>query len=148
MTVTGTVIRPGEDHTSARLVEAAGVCFSTVYHGVWEYQPDALEQIPGGAVWRDGLFAPRPERERHLAVHEGHLAAMTMRDRAAVAAAGPAILGSGWTGDVESLQASAREAAACGVDEIVYIPAGPDVPGELEAFIDALGFLNRGARSP
>jgi len=63
---------------------------------------------------------------------------MTARDRAAVAAAGPAILSSGWTGDAESVRARAREAAACRIDEIIDIPAGPEVPGELEAFMGAL----------
>lgn len=138
MIVAGTVLRPGEDHTSERVVEAMGPFFSTSYHGVWEYQPDALDRMPGGSVWRDLMLSTRPERERHLAVHEGHLAVMTARDRAAVSAAGPAILASGWTGDDESFRAREREAVARGVDEIVYMPAGPDIPAELEAFIGAL----------
>jgi 5,10-methylenetetrahydromethanopterin reductase len=104
---------------------------------MWEYRPDALEMAPGGAVWRDAMLAARPERERHLAVHEGHVTVMTDRDREAVVAAGPAILRSGWTGDASAIRARVEDAAAGGVDEIVYAAAGPDIAGELEAFIAA-----------
>src|SRR5579859_2172411 len=95
--VFGTVVRPGEDHLSPRLIDAAGPCFATTFHGAWEYFPAALDNLPGGTVWREAMEAAGPERERHLAVHEGHLTYMTQRDREAVAAAGPAILRSGWT---------------------------------------------------
>jgi 5,10-methylenetetrahydromethanopterin reductase len=131
------VVGPGEDHLSPRLIEAAGPCFATGFHGAWEYFPDALDTLPGGSVWREAMEAASPERERHLAVHEGHLTSMTERDRAAVAAAGPAILHSGWTGDTSSIAARFDDAGASGVTEVVYMPAGPDIPGELETFAAA-----------
>jgi 5,10-methylenetetrahydromethanopterin reductase len=135
--VFGTVVRSGEDHTSPRLIEAAGPCFATSFHGAWEYYPDALDGIAGGSTWRVAMEAARPPGERHLAVHEGHLTVMTERDRAAVAAAGPAILQSGWTGDAASVGARFDDVGAKGVTEVVYMPAGPDIAGELEAFAAA-----------
>jgi 5,10-methylenetetrahydromethanopterin reductase len=134
MIVSGTVVRPGEDHTSARLVEAVGPWFATSFHAIWEFRPDALDVVPGGAVWRDAMRAARPERERHLAVHDGHVVIVTDRDRAAVAAAGPAILASGWTGTADAVRARFEAAADAGVGEIVYTPAGPDIADELDAF--------------
>jgi 5,10-methylenetetrahydromethanopterin reductase len=136
--VSGTVVRVGEDHTSERLIEAAGPWFGTGFHAAWEFFPDALDTMPGGAMWRERMLAARPERERHLAVHEGHVTVMTDRDREAVLAAGPAILRSGWTGDATSIAQRVDDAAIAGIDEIVYTAAGPDIPGELEAFAVAV----------
>ena len=62
---------------------------------------------------------------------------MTQRDREAVAAAGPAILRSGWTGDASSIAARFDDAGASGITEVVYMPAGPDIPDELETFAAA-----------
>ena len=42
--VFGTVVRPGEDHLSPRLIEAAGPCFATSFHGAWEYFPGCPRQ--------------------------------------------------------------------------------------------------------
>jgi 5,10-methylenetetrahydromethanopterin reductase len=133
----GTVVRPGEDHTTPRVVDAAGPWFATSFHALWEFQPDALDLVPGGAVWRDAMLASRPDDERHLAVHAGHVVTVSDRDRAAIVAAGPAILGSGWTGDAATVRARIEEAARAGVEEIIYAPAGPAIPDELDAFRSA-----------
>ncbi|WP_242904575.1 hypothetical protein [Actinomadura terrae] len=61
---------------------------------------------------------------------------MTERDRAAVAAAGPAILGPGWTGDAAAIGARLDEAGQAGITEVVYVPSGSDVAGELKAFAE------------
>ncbi|MGW1029029.1 LLM class flavin-dependent oxidoreductase [Streptomyces sp. NPDC002577] len=135
--INGTVIRPGEDHTTPRLVEAIGPQYSTGFHGIWEMWPHALDRTPGGAVWREAMLSARPEHQRHLAVHEGHLCCMTDRDRAGVQAAGAAILSQGWTGDAESIRTRLDQTGAEGIAEVVYNPAGPDILGELAAFAEA-----------
>jgi 5,10-methylenetetrahydromethanopterin reductase len=137
--VFGTVVRPGEDHTGRRLIEAAGPCYATGFHAAWEYSPEALGRLPGGSEWLARVEADRPPGERHLAVHEGHLTVVTDRDRPAVEAAGPAILGAGWTGAAASIAARFDDVGAAGVTEVVYMAAGPDIPGELEAFAAAAG---------
>jgi 5,10-methylenetetrahydromethanopterin reductase len=130
----GTVLDAGEDETSERVREAAGPWFVTGYHAMYEWAPAALDGMPGGAEWRAGVEAERPEGARHLAVHEGHVVTVTERDRAVLDAAGAAILGSGWTGDRGAIRARLDRAADQGLTEVIYTPAGPDVPRELEAF--------------
>ncbi|MFI5952702.1 LLM class flavin-dependent oxidoreductase [Cryptosporangium sp. NPDC051539] len=135
--VSGTVVRPGEDDTSERLIRAAGPWFATMYHGIWEMFPEALDGVPGGPEWRSAMEAARPEDERHLAVHEGHGMLLTDRDRAAIAEAGPMILSSGWTGDRDAIQARLADAATNAITEVVFAASGPDVLGEITAFAEA-----------
>lgn len=135
--VSGTVLEPGEDHTSARVKEAAGPWFKTAYHHLWEFAPEALPKLPGGAEWLRRIEAERPEGERHLAVHEGHVEAVPDRERFLLDEAGPMLAQSGWSGDEASVRARVEAAAAAGATEIVYMPAGPDIPRELEAFARA-----------
>jgi 5,10-methylenetetrahydromethanopterin reductase len=135
--VFGTVLRPGEDETSPRVLAAAGPGYTTSVHGLWDLAPDAVASVPGGAEWHQRVKAERPEGERHLVVHRGHLSAVTDRDVNLVAAAGKAILDCGWTGDRESIAARMDEAGEQGITEVIYTPAGPDVPAELEAFAEA-----------
>jgi 5,10-methylenetetrahydromethanopterin reductase len=137
--VNGTVLDPGEDETSERVREAAGPWFVTSYHAIYEWAPDALAGMPGGPEWRGGIEAERPEGQQHLAVHEGHVVTVTERDRAVLDAAGPALLGTGWTGDRASVRARLAQAEAGGATEIIYTPAGPDVPRELTAFASVVG---------
>jgi 5,10-methylenetetrahydromethanopterin reductase len=140
LVVHGTVLREGEDHTTPRVVDAAGPWFvAMTFHAMWEYAPELLDAIPGAPEWREQLEAVRPEAERHLAVHEGHVAVLTERDRAGLVAAGTGLLDAGWTGDAASVRARIDEAAASGIPEIAFSPAGPDVAGELEAFMAAAG---------
>jgi 5,10-methylenetetrahydromethanopterin reductase len=136
--MSGTVVRPGEDHTSERLVQAVAPWFGTGYHAMWEYAPAALDTMPGGREWRDAMLAARPERERHLAVHEGHVTVLPERDLAAVRAAGALIMQHGWTGDAAAVRARFVAAGDAGVDEVVYCAAGPDIEGELRAFAEAV----------
>ncbi|WP_329252908.1 LLM class flavin-dependent oxidoreductase [Actinoallomurus sp. NBC_01490] len=133
----GTVLRPGEDHTSPRVIEAAGPGYASIVHAAWQSRGEAVDAMPGGREWRAAIGAARPEGQHHLIVHQGHLSRLTGRDRALVTAAGPAILEYGWTGDAASVAARSDEAGTAGVTEVVYVPAGPDVPGELEAFAEA-----------
>jgi 5,10-methylenetetrahydromethanopterin reductase len=135
--VFGTVLRPGEDETSQRVLAAAGPGYTTSVHGLWELAPDAVASVPGGAEWHERVKAERPEAERHLVVHQGHLSTVTDRDLDIVAAAGKTILECGWTGDPQSIAARMDEAGEQGITEVVYTPAGPDVPAELEAFAAA-----------
>jgi 5,10-methylenetetrahydromethanopterin reductase len=137
MLVSGTVLDDGEDHTSPRVRAAAGSWFVTGYHAMWEWDPAILDAMPGGPEWRARLGTERPEREQHLAVHEGHVVTVTDRDRALLDAAGPALLDSGWTGSAASIAARLADAAAAGVTDLVYTPAGPDIPRELTAFAAA-----------
>ena len=133
----GTVLDLGEDHTSERVRAAAGPWFVTSYHAIYEWAPDALASMPGGDAWRAGVERDRPEGERHLAIHEGHVVTVTERDKPLLDEAGAALLGTGWTGDRASVRSRLEHAEAAGVTELIYTPAGPDVARELEAFASA-----------
>jgi 5,10-methylenetetrahydromethanopterin reductase len=137
MIVSGTVLRPDEDHHDERVIEAAGPWYAAMWHAVYEMAPDFITELPGGQVWLDGLHAVRPAGQLHLGVHEGHVSSLTERDRKAIQEAGSGILEYGWTGSPAKIQSAAVNSAALGITEIVYTPAGPDIVGEIDAFAKA-----------
>jgi 5,10-methylenetetrahydromethanopterin reductase len=137
MIVSGTVLAPGEDERSARVIEAAGPWFAAMWHALYEMAPDFVGQVPGGETWLEVVRSVRPQDQLHLAVHEGHVCALTDRDRVAIRDSGAAILEYGWTGSPPRIRAAAAGAAELGITEIVYTPAGPDIVGEIEAFAAA-----------
>jgi 5,10-methylenetetrahydromethanopterin reductase len=134
----GTVLDPGEDHTTPRVVETLAPSYATSVHGRWEFAREVVPDIPGGAAWLADLEANYDDADWPWVVHEGHMIAVSERDRDLVAQAGPALLDSGWTGDAESVHARAVDARAGGITELVYGPTGPDVARELASFAAAV----------
>jgi 5,10-methylenetetrahydromethanopterin reductase len=135
----GTVLDDGEPLSSPRVLDAAGPSYVMMYHGAYEAAPTAVDGLPMGAEWRAQIEAAEPEGQRHLAVHELHLVGVTERDRPFVEAAGDMIGAIGWTGDAAAIRAKVAAAGEAGATEIMYAPAGPDIPRELEAFAKANG---------
>jgi 5,10-methylenetetrahydromethanopterin reductase len=135
----GTVLDPGEDHTSPRVQAAVGSIYVSGFHAMYEMAPDLVNTKPGGVEWRKRLEATRPEGDRHLILHEGHLVAVSERDRELIEAAGSAILETGWTGKAAEIRGHIAEAAAAGVTEIAMAMSGPDIPREIRAFARAAG---------
>jgi 5,10-methylenetetrahydromethanopterin reductase len=136
--VFGTVLRPGEDHTSPRVRAALGPVYTTGFHGIWERFPDALASRPGGAAWRAAIEAARPPEERHLVVHEGHLNYVKELDQPLVDVADASLIEAGWTGEAKVVAERFAAAGAAGVTDVLYNPAGPDIVGELRAFAEAV----------
>jgi 5,10-methylenetetrahydromethanopterin reductase len=135
--INGSVLDPGESHDSRRLAEAAGPAYVTGFHALSKWAPHLVRSSPGGAEWLERLDAERPDDQRHLAVHEGHLVTVTERDRPLLDAAGERLLGTGWTGDAASVAARMDAVGAQGISEVVYCAAGPDIRRELKAFAAA-----------
>ena len=135
----GVVLDPGEDHTSKRVLEAAGPIYVTGFHGMYEMNPTLVDSMPGGPEWRARLEAERPAAERHLALHEGHLVAVSERDQPLIALAGPALLGMHWSGNDEVIQGHLARTAAAGATEVAMAMAGPDIPRAIKAFARAAG---------
>jgi 5,10-methylenetetrahydromethanopterin reductase len=131
----GTVLQPGEDGRSDRVLAAAGHALAVVYHAMYERGGTAAaSRLPGGAEWVAGIEAIPVDR-RHLYTHEGHLVELSDRDRAALDAGGADLITSfTFTGPPEVLREKVAELAAKGITEVAYQPAGPDIPGELERF--------------
>ena len=128
----GTVLDDGEDPGSARPMAAAAHAAALIYHAM--HLRGAVASLPSGAQWLAGLDQ-FPEREQHLALHEGHLIEANERDRRVITgdtltAFGVARTASAWR---EHLAAQ----VAAGATEIAYQPAGPDIAGELHRFMEA-----------
>ncbi|MEJ3658389.1 LLM class flavin-dependent oxidoreductase [Actinomycetes bacterium KLBMP 9759] len=132
--VCGTVLDDGEDPGSARVIAAAGHGAATRMHFATEFGlQDRLSIRPEWAA----AYADVPAAERHLALHDGHMALVNERDR-------PFVTGEVLTATGLALTASATRdklaaLAEAGATEVAYQPAGPDVPRELEAFAEAVG---------
>ncbi len=138
--VNGTVLDGDESTTSPRVLEAAGPWHTVGYHAMWEMAPDALEAMPGGPEWLARIEATRPEDERHLTVHTGHVTDVTEIDRPVLEAAleTDSLTWMGWVGTPDEIREKVSEAEAAGATELLYTPAGPDIARELTAFAKAL----------
>ena len=133
----GTVLDDDEDVRSDRVRAAAGPGTMTLsYHGAYPSR-DALSQLPGGDAWL-AVIDRYPEDERHLAVHEQHFTGLTEADHAAWdAGAASMVEHVTITGRAPQVRDHLAQLAEQGVTEIVYQPSGPDIPRELERFLQA-----------
>ena len=127
MLAMGTVLKDGETLASPAVLERIGPAIAVVWHGTYEAAGAGVDNLPGGKGWRAEVER-FPARSRHIYVHEGHLVAMTERDRRNLA---PELAGTTLSGTPAQLRERATALAAQGVAEIVYWPMG-DVAGELE----------------
>ena len=130
----GTVLEPGEDLTSPRVVDAVGAAVALVYHFTYEIAPAAVDSLPGGDEWRS-MIEQVPIERRHLALHEGHGTAPNERERPFLR---PELAAGTFTGTPDELRDRLDALAAAGVTEFIYAPMGSDVMRELEAMARAL----------
>lgn len=125
----GTVLAPGESFETPRVFDALAPGIALVYHATYEAAGAAVDQLPGGRAWRAAVERI-PESERHLHIHEGHCVAVPERERSLL---DPAVGAMTLSGDGRELNQRFAELERAGVTELVYSPAGPDIPGELRA---------------
>jgi 5,10-methylenetetrahydromethanopterin reductase len=129
----GTVLAHGERLNSARVQAAVGPGNAVAYHAAYEFGGD-VTALPGGDVWLKTINQTPPE-ERHLAVRDQHLVGLNRADIAAWAAGSwQAIPQNTLTGTAHEIGRRIRDYAAQSITEVIYQPAGPDIPAELEAF--------------
>jgi 5,10-methylenetetrahydromethanopterin reductase len=135
----GSVRGDDEPPHSSRELAAAGPGWAIHYHLAYEYGgPAAVEQMPGGDAWLAAVNEHH-ESERHLAIHANHLIGLNDADNAAWNSGGSAMLEQVTvTGTAAEVRSRVHQLGETGITEIAYQPAGPDVPGELGRFIDAL----------
>jgi 5,10-methylenetetrahydromethanopterin reductase len=133
----GTVLDEDEDLGSARVAGALGPWYVVRYHGVWQAFPDGLAGMPGGDAWLAAVNEERPEGERHLAVHEGHVTHVMPRDAEVLARAGDALATTGWVGTADDIHQRAVALAAAGADDLMFTPAG-DFAREMRTWVDAV----------
>lgn len=93
--------------------------------------------MTGGKEWVD-VISRVPERERHLAIHDGHLLDLNAADAAAWNAGGHAAIPQlTMTGSAQDVTAGMAKLIDNGATEIMLQPVGPDIPRELERFMIA-----------
>lgn len=135
----GTVLDEGEELTSPRAVDAAGPAAVVLFHAMYERGgAEAVDGLPGGRAWREAV-EKYPERERHLAIHAGHLVKANPRDEPQVADLIPLASSMALTGSADQIPEKIAGLGALGVTELVYQPAGSDIERELRAFAAAAG---------
>ena len=136
--INGTVLEDGETPDSQRALDAAGHGAALVLHSA--YENNRSETVDGGADYARAVDA-LPEARRHLAIHEGHLVGLNDLDRrfvdgAFLARYGRALTPSQWRERI-------AQAEADSATELIYQPAGPDIPRELRAFAAVAGLEHR-----
>jgi 5,10-methylenetetrahydromethanopterin reductase len=136
----GTVLDPGESADSERALLAAGAGASVVFHRAYDL-PGApgrpgMGDIAGGAAWRAAIES-LPRRERHLHTHRGHLTYPNDIDLTVLT--GQHLRRFTLTGEAAELRERIAALGARGVAELVYQPAGGDIPRELTAFARMAG---------
>jgi len=127
----GTVLDDGEDPGSGRSMAAAGHAGGLAFHAI--HLRGAVTSLPGGDRWLAAL-EEFPERERHLALHEGHLIEANERDRLVVT--GDLLATFGYARTSEAWRTHLRTQRSRGATEIAYQPAGPDIASELRRFME------------
>ncbi|MFJ2667685.1 LLM class flavin-dependent oxidoreductase [Nocardia fluminea] len=134
MIMSGTVLDPGEEPTSARVREAIGPWRVVDWHNAFATGGTAaVDAMPGGRRWRTELAALGPANERHLSVFEGHVTHLTDRDRPLLDHIDVKTM----VGDAARVERQLKRMAAAGFREIVYTPTGPDIARELRSFAAA-----------
>lgn len=131
----GTVLGDGEDGRSERVRSAAGPGTLVAYHNAYEYA--IIDRLPGGEEWL-AVVNRLARQDRHLAVHQLHLLGLNAADRAAWEAGAHTMIDSlSMTGTATRIRERIAALVERGVTELVYQPAGPNIPRELEQFMTA-----------
>jgi 5,10-methylenetetrahydromethanopterin reductase len=132
--VSGTVLEPGEERGSRRVLDAIGPWRVVRWHTAYAVRGAAgVDAIPGGSDWRAALEARVPVDQRHLLTFEGHVTHLPDRDVALLPHADVDTM----VGVAEAIGAELRRLAESGFAEVMYTPSGADVARELRAFAGA-----------
>jgi 5,10-methylenetetrahydromethanopterin reductase len=129
--VNGTVLDDGETLDSPRVMAAAGPAAALHLHIGDE---GAAAGTPEVRAFHAELDTVDPRR-RHIETHRGHLTEVTELERPYVTAE---LIGAATeTGTPAHMRDYLEGLAASGVSGVLYFPAGPDIPRELETFAAA-----------
>jgi 5,10-methylenetetrahydromethanopterin reductase len=142
--MSGTVLDPGEDPRSDRVLNAVGPWGVMPWHTAYTYAGSAaVDALPGGAEWRAALEALAPPEERHLLTFEGHVTHLAERDLPLLehvdvkGRMSNALMMK--VGDPATIRRALDGLAEAGYQEVIYTPSGPDPARELTAFARAAG---------
>jgi 5,10-methylenetetrahydromethanopterin reductase len=129
--VSGTVLDPGEDARSARVLETIGPWRVVPWHTAYAVGgAPATDGMPAGPEWRAALESLEPEGQRHLLTFEGHVTHLAERDQLLLDHIDTRTM----VGEADSIARKLDRLAEAGFCEIMYTPSGPDVERELRSF--------------
>jgi 5,10-methylenetetrahydromethanopterin reductase len=125
----GTILRAGETSSSDRVIDAAGPLAAAIMHRLAEF---SMLNSPDRLAW----IAPyeNSATPRHLEMHRNHIVGFNDYDRPLVT--GELLDEFGYLGPPSVWRERIAEYERVGATEIIYMPSGPDVVGELEAFAE------------
>ena len=130
--ISGTVVEDDDPDADQRILEHAGPGAAIYYraaHGMGGAA--AVDQLPDGAAYREAI-EKYPEESRHLTAWASHVTGVIPEEAAILT---PDIVRQlTFTGSSKDLRGRLAELEAAGATEIIYQVAGPDIPGDLEAF--------------
>jgi 5,10-methylenetetrahydromethanopterin reductase len=133
--VSGTILDDGEDRLSERVRAAIGPWRVVGWHTAYAVGgAAAVDAKPGGAEWRNAVESLAPDGQRHLVAFEGHVTHLAQRDIPLLEHIDTDTM----VGDPQNIRAEVETLAGAGFAEIIYTPAGPDLPRELRTFADAI----------
>jgi 5,10-methylenetetrahydromethanopterin reductase len=133
VTVTGTVLDPGETFDSPRVLRDAGPGIALAYHEGFDAPGGAerLQQLPHGPAWLAAM-ADVPEEVRHLAVHSGHFVSSSGPDALLVDAG--TVQRFTFSDHDDALRERLQIMIDGGMTEVSFHPTGVDTARELAAF--------------
>ncbi|WP_407940126.1 LLM class flavin-dependent oxidoreductase [Nakamurella leprariae] len=137
ITFQGTVLDDGESADDPRVLAAAGPGAALALH-MGEYGPVAghPDQVGHAAE-----LAAVPEHRRHLETHRGHLIEANEIDQRYLS--GELVLRTTMTGDRQEVARRLAALRDAGATAVLYQPAGPDIPRELETFAEAAALIDQ-----
>jgi 5,10-methylenetetrahydromethanopterin reductase len=137
--ITGTVLPEDGTIDETYLMQAAGPGAAVAYHTAYDLnwgENAMFAQLPNADKWTAELEKTPAER-RHLVAWSKHLVGLTAEDRLALT---PDVVRQfTFTGTCEELRGRLESMRAAGATEIIYQPAGSDIPGELRRFAEMAG---------
>lgn len=129
----GTIMDDGETVDSPRVIATAGPGAAVAYHALLEQADPRLGDLPNVDRFLE-LVEALPARDRHLALHAGHLTELNDIDRQVVTGSAMAI--TPFTCYADEVADRLARLADQGITEVAFQPMG-DVERELRAFAAA-----------
>jgi 5,10-methylenetetrahydromethanopterin reductase len=131
VSVSGTVLDPGETANSPRVRAAVAPLLCTIYHSTLARDPEAVKRLPSGEAWLNSVMKV-PEQIRHLEVNRGHNWDISNGHDTLIDTSAAEQMT--FTGAPEALRARLGKLEAAGATGVIFGTSGTDLERELHAF--------------
>ena len=130
--ISGTVVEDDDSDADRRILEHAGPGAAIYYRALLGMGGgEAVDQLPGGKEYREAI-EQYPASRRHLVAWADHVTGVIPEEAAILT---PDVVRQlTFTGTANQLRERLAKLEVAGTTEVIYQVAGPDIPGDLEAF--------------